>query len=326
MNKIFFFLVATITLVFAEEPSAFKAGDLDNPTPYGLTQSEKKIVEQNKNIQSISRNVFDTNQTQIELRNELDGIKSLLGSISEKQNIFSDKLDSDKNGSLKETAIRVDSLTKKLEDNFKLQNENYDKIMATLGEMAKMIDDISQNYVSKEQLKLNLGKNYKDLKAKDIAGSKKSIGKNEENVTESTPQAQARSPEPNPATPDTAKLSNDELYKNAESLYIKNKLPEAKVIFQKLIENKYSKKATVNFYMGEICYKNSEYKEALGYYQDSINFDDKSSFLPLMLYHSAVSLDKLGNKKDAKKVFETLIKTFPKNYLIPSSKKKLSEL
>jgi TolA-binding protein len=333
MKKTIFLLLSLIigTLLFAEEPSAFEAGNLDSPNPYGLTQSEKKIVEQNKNIQSISRNLFDTNQTQSELRNELDGIKSLLGSINEKQLAFSDKLESDKNGSLKDTISRVDTLTKRLDENFKLQNDNYDKIMATLSEMAKMIDEMSQNYVSKEQLQLNLGKKYKDFKNKSIAKPNVTAEKNKtaKEPTEAQMDAEADLSEKNDtqAHADIKKQpTDDELFKQGEALYAKNQMTEAENIFKKLVEKKYKKPATLHFRLGEISYKNGEYKEALGHFQDSINADEKSSFIPLMLFHSAASLEKIGNKNDAKKVLETLIKTYPKNYLVPSAKKKLSEL
>jgi|GEM_PF-1316213 len=330
MKKKYLIFIVFLGILYAEEPSAFKAGDLDNPNPYGLTQSEKKIVEQNKNIQSISRTVFDTNQTQVELKNELDGIKSLLGSISEKQFVFADKLDSDKNGSLKDAQTKVEALSKKLDDNFKLQNENYDKIMATLTEMAKMIDNLSQNYVSKEQLKLNLGSKYKDLKVKK---SKTAINKNEVNdsatqkdESDKTTNSDEAIQNDSTQVKEDVKISNDDIFKKAEQLYKNNKFPEAKKEFLKIVDKKYSKTATVEFYLGEIDYKNSEYKDALSHFQESINSDDTSSFIPLMLYHSGISLSKLDDKKSAKKVLDTLIKTYPKSYLVPQAKKKLSEL
>jgi len=101
MKKALYLTSLVAVFLFGAEPSAFKAGDLDAPNPYGLTSSEKKIVEQNKNIQSISRNLFDTAQSQQELRNELDGMKSLLIGHSEKIKRFESKIDSDDNGSLK---------------------------------------------------------------------------------------------------------------------------------------------------------------------------------------------------------------------------------
>jgi TolA-binding protein len=316
-----------MTNIFASEPSAFKAGDLDNPNPYGLTTAEKKIVEQNKNLQTISQTVFDSNQTQIELRNELEGIKSLLGGINENQFKLIEQIESDKNGSLKNANKQIDSLSKKLEENFKLQNENYDKIMATLAQMAKMMDEFAQNYVSKEQLKLNMGKNYKEIKSKDgnKTASEQGQKKEETNTTKTdtnTTETNATiKKEPLPK----AEISDDELFKQAEKAYKSNKNDEAKIKLTKLIEKKYAKKAIVNFYLGEIEYKSKNFKEALNHFQESIDADDKSSFLPLMLFHSALSLEKLGDKPSAKKILESMVKTYPNDARIPAAKKKLSE-
>lgn len=119
--------------------------------------------------------------------------------------------------------------------------------------------------------------------------------------------------------------SNDELFIEAEKAYKSNKTDEAKIKFTKLLEKKYAKRAIVNFYLGEIEYKSKNFREALRHFQESISTDDKSSFLQLMMFHSALSLEKLGDKSSAKKILESMIKTYPNNYLIPSAKKKLSE-
>jgi TolA-binding protein len=327
MKKSILFGALLITNIFASEPSAFKAGDLDNPNPYGLTTAEKKIVEQNKNLQTISQTVFDSNQTQIELRNELEGIKSLLGGINEKQFKLTDQIESDKNGSLKNANKQIDSLSKKLEENFKLQNENYDKIMATLAQMAKMMDEFAQGYVSKEQLKLNMGKNYKELKGKESnkTAVEPSQKKEEVNATKTDINTTETDASSKKELAIKAEISDDELFKQAEKAYRNNKTDDAKAKLTKLVEKKYSKKASVYFYLGEIEYKSKNFKEALNHFQESINADDKSSFLPLMLFHSALSLEKLGDKPGAKKILESVVKTYPNNYLVPSAKKKLSE-
>mgnify|MGYP000629728450 CR=1 FL=1 len=52
MKKTLIALLSSVVFLFGAEPSAFKAGDLDNPNPYGLTSAEKKILEQNQNIQN----------------------------------------------------------------------------------------------------------------------------------------------------------------------------------------------------------------------------------------------------------------------------------
>ena len=304
--------------LFGAEPSAFKAGDLDSPNPYGLTTSEKKIVEQNKNLQKISTKLFDTAQSQQELRNEIDGIKSLVIGHSEKIKNFDRKIDSDDNNSLK-------TLEKRFEENLKLQNENYDKIMATLSAIAALIDDTRDNYVSKEQLKAVVGKNYKELGSKK---SKTPVADINKTATQPKPEKDETKTEEQPKKDKSEKQpSNEELFKKAQQNFSANKLKEAKDGFEtvKKADGEY-KKATLAYYLGEIDYRNGDYKAALEHYQTSIELDEKATYIPTILYHTGISLEKLGDKESAKKIFNSLITNYPKDNLVKAAKKKLAEI
>ncbi len=305
MKKAIYIVSVTAVFLFGAEPSAFKAGDLDAPTPYGLTSSEKKIVEQNKNLQNISTKLFDTAQSQIELRNEIDGIKSLIVGHSEKIKNLERSIESDDNGSLK-------TLNKKLEENLKLQNENYDKIMATLSALATLLDETRDEYVSKEQLKAIIGKNYKEI------GSKKSTpkAKAEDNKTEQSKKVES-----------TAPINNEESFKKAQQYFKDNKLKEAKEEFEAVQKNDSEyKKALLAYYLGEIEYKNGNYKSALEYYQKSIEMDEKANYVPIILFHTGASLEKLGDKEGAKKILNSLITNYPNHYLVAPAKKRVAEL
>ncbi len=309
--------IASVAAVFllGAEPSAFKAGDLDAPTPYGLTSSEKKIVEQNKNLQNISTKLFDTAQSQIELRNEIDGIKSLIVGHSEKINNFERKMESDDNGSLK-------TLNKKLDDNLKLQNENYDKIMSTLSALAALLDETRGEYVSKEQLKAIVGKNYKDIKSKKTKPAPAPVEeKTHENKTE---EPKAESPEkPKQEKP----LNIEESFKKAQQDFKDNKLKEAKAGFESVQANDGEyKKGFLAYYLGEIDYKNGNHKSALEHYQKSIELDEKANYIPIILFHTGASLEKLGDKESAKKILNSLITNYPTHYLVAPAKKRAAEL
>lgn len=333
MKKAIYITSVAAVFLLGAEPSAFKAGDLDAPNPYGLTSSEKKIVEQNKNIQSISRNLFDTTQNQTEIKNELEGMKSLLIGHSEKIKDIQDRLDGDNNSSLK-------NLNKKLDDNLKLQNENYEKIMKTLTALAALIDDTRGNYVSKEQLKNILGKKFKvDTKptkavpAKTVKETKKTEEANATETTEETPKAQEqktveqKSEDTNKTEKPSVKQDSGELLKKAKRLHADGKLKEAKDAFEELYKNDPEyQKGLVAFYIAEIDYKNSNYKSALESYQRSIEADEKASYIPTILFHTAVCLEKLNDKDGAKKILSSLITNYPKHYLVPSAKKRLAEL
>ncbi len=312
--------IASVTAVFllGAEPSAFKAGDLDAPTPYGLTSSEKKIVEQNKNLQNISTKLFDTAQSQIELRNEIDGIKSLVVGHSEKINNFERKIESDDNGSLK-------ILNKKLDENLKLQNENYDKIMSTLSALATLLDETRGDYVSKEQLKAVVGKNYKDIGSKKIKSKPKAV---EEKVEDDKQEQQKTEPAiSTEKTKPDAVINVEESFKKAQQNFRDNKLKEAKSGFEAVAtaDGGY-KKGLLAYYLGEIEYKNSNYKLALEQYQKSIEADEKASYIPIILFHTGVSLEKLNDKDSAKKILNSLITNYPNHYLVAPAKKRVAEL
>ena len=323
MKKALCLVSLAAVFLFGAEPSAFKAGDLDSPNPYGLTTSEKKIVEQNKNLQKISTKLFDTAQSQQELRNEIDGIKSLVIGHSEKIKNFDRKIDSDDNNSLKR-------LEKRFDDNLKLQNENYDKIMATLSAIAALLDDTRDNYVSKEQLRAIVGKNYKELGGKKSKTPVANIKKDTNKTTVSEPKpAEEGSKQQEEPTKDKGdkQPSNDELFKKAQQNFSANKLKEAKEGFEAVqkADGEY-KKATLAYYLGEIDYRNGEYKTALEHYQTSIELDEKASYIPTILYHTGISLEKLGDKESAKKILNSLISNYPKDNLAKAAKKKLAEI
>ena len=53
MKKIVFSFISASFLL--AEPSAFEAGNLDSPNPYGLTKDEKYILENKRNIQKLQK-------------------------------------------------------------------------------------------------------------------------------------------------------------------------------------------------------------------------------------------------------------------------------
>ena len=55
MHKITIILLSVIALC-ASEPSAFEAGNLDAPNPYGLTSSEKVILKNKKEVKTFEKN------------------------------------------------------------------------------------------------------------------------------------------------------------------------------------------------------------------------------------------------------------------------------
>lgn len=98
--------------------------------------------------------------------------------------------------------------------------------------------------------------------------------------------------------------------KEANSAYTKKDYKTAKAGFNFLIKNNY-KVAYSNFMIGEIEYSSKNYSSALPYYQKSVEIYDKADYMPKLLYHTAVSFDKVGDIKNANKFYSALKKAYP---------------
>jgi TolA-binding protein len=288
------------------EPSAFDAPAAQSGTAQNSPQNAQKLQYDQAN-----------NSSALELKHSIEGLQTLVvgqgEQLNELRQQFNSNVTSDQPTSLKE-------LNKRFEENLKLQNENFEKINSALSQLAQMIDTISETYVSKEHLKLNLGKGYKDYKntLKKPQVENKPIA--------AKPQVSDEKSVVQPTVKDVPSGKLDATYDNAIKEYKANNIESAKPKFEELEKANYPKKAVVEYYLGEIAYKNGDYKTAIEYYQKSVEADEKSPFVPMILYHTAYSLEKLNDKASAKKILQNLITNYPDNYLVPAAKKRLAEL
>jgi TolA-binding protein len=83
----------------------------------------------------------------------------------------------------------------------------------------------------------------------------------------------------------------------------------------------------VLFYLGEINYKNSKFKDAISFYKKSTQYLKKTQyFTDDLLYHTGYAFEKLKNYDAAKKSYLKLIHDFPKSTLAKYAKKRLENL
>ena len=66
-----------------------------------------------------------------------------------------------------------------------------------------------------------------------------------------------------------------------------------------------------NFYLGEISYQQKAYNEAIQYYQKSIELYDKADYTPKLLYHTAISFDKIKDTQSANRFYKALKLGYP---------------
>ena len=300
--------IALITLfllpLFAKEPSAFEAGNLESPSPYGLTTTEKYILQNKKNIDSLrkqnainSAKISELEEKVEGLRSVVEGVDSNLNEIKQKINQLLDEKSKDK----EELEDKISKLNEDLNKTITLQKENFEQIKSVLGELTSLIDSINNSYVSKEEFKKEITNiySYIDKKFLDL---KKSIKKTA-----------------------ISSKSGATIFSEAKKFYKLKKYDKAKEYFLASIKKRY-KPATSSFYVGEICYYQKDYECAIEYYKKSASLYSKASYMPTLMLHTAISLEKVGQKKQAKLFYENLIKKYPKSKAASLAKKYLKKL
>jgi len=169
---------------------------------------------------------------------------------------------------------------------------------ALLEKLARMIDEINSNYVSKEELSSALGS------ADKVKSPAKPVDKKKET---------------------TEGKSNAQLYSEAVRLYGKKRYNEAQKRFE-MTDSKGYKPAASNYYLGEIAYYTKKYEDAIFYFKKSAGIYDKASYIDTLLLHTAVSLEKSGERGQAKTFYENIIENYPEKRSAKIAKERLKKL
>lgn len=277
-------------VALSNEPSAFSAGDINSPNPYGLTSSEKKILQSNQKVSEVKAELGTVSEQLEGMRSVIEGYNNKIARMDEKMRSLEAE-----NTKLKEY----------VEENRKIQADNQEKIKAVLGELGSLIDSINKNYVPKEK--------FEQL-ANEVRGKAKTgTAPTATETSKATTDIKIKAPTPKElASKDSATLN-----KEADDLYAKKSFAEAKVLYTELLNRNY-KPAKVNFNLGEIAYDQKSYTAAIEHYKTSISMFDKAAYTPTLLYHTASSFEKLGKAKEAQSFYKALKESYPDS---PEAKK-----
>ena len=294
MRKITSLLIISFLLLYADsqEPSAFGAGDLDAPNPYGLNSSEKHILKNSRNIDRLQNILMKQQPKVLENKERIDGLQSIVESLSIRVRDIEKRLNT-----FSELNRSIDSLNAKIDAQKEWERENLTKIQTVLKELSSMLDSINEKYVDKEQFD-SLENSFLEFKSSYEKFIKKG---------------------------DLSRKSNSQIYKEAKQKFSKKDYFEAALYFEHLIKNHY-RPAASNYYLGEIAYRQGRYKDAVAYYKRSASIYDKASYMPTLMLHTAISLERIGIKREAKKFYETLIQLYPKSKSASIAKKKLKKI
>lgn len=289
------FTLATLCVVtvpfflFSAEPSAFGAGNLDTPNPYGLTANEKVILNNKNTLHDVK--VKSNNQANEvdSLRERLDGLQSIIENLSRKahNNKITLKQLDEKNNQDTESA---DEYEKRLSEVTQSNSESIEKINMILPELSKLVDSINSSYITKTEfnaLVKDVNK-FKSLVAGELKGTKKSSS------TKST----------------FAKMSNGEIATKAKAFYNKQYYTDAIKYYTHLIEKNY-KPANAHYMIGEMKYKRKNYSDAISYFKKSASLYSKASYMPTLMLHTAISMQKTGDTNNAQAFFKGVVSKYP---------------
>jgi len=269
------FTFAGVNVLMAE-PSVYSYRDstpsYDEGYSHGRKPAKVVITQNRDNIVRLKRRI-------IELEERVDGLSSLVEGLS----ITINELQAP--GRVQQTPVN------------KTNTDN----TALLKELGVMIDQINENYVSKEELQ-------RILKSKD----KYTAPKKEKHATASNSGS-------------LADISSSKLYSEGVRLFLKKRYNEAKKRFT-ITDTKGYKPAASNYYLGEIAYYTKKYDDAIFYFKKSAGLYDEASYIDTLLLHTGISLEKTGDKEQAKAFYENIIDNYSSKKSAKIARERLKKL
>lgn len=303
MKKILLATLCGVAILNAET-SAFGAGNLTSNSPYGLTSNEKFFKEKLDNLNSSYTDLnlkINSITEQIEgLKISLEGLNSQYSKLNTRVNRLEEQTNYLDNNFTKE----LNDLRAYVEENRKIQETNNKQVKKVLSELNSLI--ISMNNVSQQTyLEQNLINDIieNNVTTFDNNTSDNNISNNNSNLNEAYTKKEKKDDS-------WKKQKSNEILKLAIKELNENEFEDAKEKFEYLIVNHY-KPARSTFYLGEIEYKQQRYNNAIVYYKKSSAISVKGDYVPKLLYHTAISLDKIGDPKSANNFYRALKTNYP---------------
>jgi TolA-binding protein len=297
----FFITFLPFTLLGAE-PSAFGAGDLSNPKPYGLTTSEEVVLQNKKKLQKVVVTTNNQANRVDSLRERLDGLQSIVESLSRKSQENKKKIKKIDEVNSK-ALLNSDEYEKRLSEVSQNNSKEIQTLKTVVSQLSTLLDDINKKYVTKDELNGFIGdfNQFKELVAtelKKVSSSKKST---------------------------LQSMSNAKISKEAYRFYKKKYYTKSIEYYSYLISKKY-KPAFAHYMIGEMNYRRKNYAQAISYYKKSASLYPKASYMPSLMLHTARSMQVTGDKKNAKTFYEALIAKYSASAEAKSAKKYLTSM
>lgn len=298
MKKLLFRVALVATTSLNAEVSAFSAGNMTGNS-YGLTANEQllkdRLDELNNNyLQAVAKN--DQLAERVEgLTQSIEGINSQYAKSNSR--LFSLE-DSEQNLSSELQALRT-----YVEESRAIQERNNKQIRQALSELSSLM----QTYIASKENNVSL--NLEESAPLDL-NSSANLNTNDNNSTNLDDNKTAAQSAPQKVDESWQKNDSKVILEAAIKEFNANTLEPARTKFEFLLGKNY-RKARVNFYLGEIEYKQKNYAKAIAFYKESASIYSKGEHMPVLLYHTAISLDKVGDTKSANGFYKALKQQYP---------------
>ena len=284
--------------LFAGEPSAFGAGDLDAENPYGLTPAEKKILQNNKKLKQTDRKLNSTKSEISSLRERVDGLQSVLESIalkSQKNKVALNNISRTRANEGSSTQERLSAI----ETQIALNNENILQLKTAIEELGKLMDEQSANYVTQEQYNalVNDVNAFKD----QVSGALKNRSSK------------------------SSKMKSGALATLAKKNFSKKRYKDALNNYKDLVNRKY-KPAYGHYMIGQCYFELRDYAKAIAHYKESASRYKKASYMPILMLRTAYSMQHTGNPEGAKKFYSAVMAKYPDTLEAKKAKRYLEQL
>ncbi len=284
--------VALVPVILSAEPSAFGAGNIESDTPYGLTESEKYILKNKERLENIKK-VTRMQDGKVEsIRERMDGLQTVVEGLSAKTHQNRLALEA-LGGELSNDGEH--SLRSQIAQN----SEDILKLKEALQGLSQLVDTIYKNYLSKEDYN-NLVDEVNDLKqslSKTLKRSK-STGSS------------------------LSSMSNQAVATKAQAFFDKKYYTDAIRYYEHLIKKNY-KPAYAYYMIGEMNFRRKKYKEALSYFKESASRYDKAKYMPNLMLHSAISMEKMGDGDHAQSFYDAIVAKYPNSKAAKEAEKRM---
>lgn len=276
------------THLFAEV-SAFGAGNIVGNS-YGLTPNEQALKER---LEDLNNAYLQTSAKMDSMNERIEGLQQSLEGINLQYSKSNSRLNDFANTEANLSA-EIANLHSLIEQLRQTQEKNDKQIRQAMNEFSQMMN----TYIA--------GANLQPPGA--ISSRVIALDNNDTNATQ-TPSTQSS------ATPKSDQSWKNKSLNDIMDLALKefksnSTLADAKEKFTYLLEKNH-RPARANFYLGEIEYKEKNYQGAINFYKKSTQLYNKGDHMPILLYHTAISLDKVGDTKNANSFYKALKQNYP---------------